>query len=1061
MPVSFPPVFLSYARGTSRLHAQRLHEALGGEAAGLCFLDTSDLESGDRLPETLVDALLDARVVVAFATPRYFQRWYCQLEFGVARMPSLHLHGAGEAERARALDGLVIALPGEGADEVADWLPPDARVTAWPAEGETEALAALVRARLAADPPTYRERLAAFTDPRVERERLRDASRLPRAPGTHAVLTVAPPGLSPSIGDAFVGRADDLWRIHAALGAGGGAAGLTGSIEAAGGMGKTRLALEYFHRLGPVHFAGGLFWISAHDDPDPQLRRVLDAVDPAAPSAAELQALGTTISEAVREAFRKRGAGGPPALFVVDNVPEPGADDSPPPLQAWCPALGEPGVAVLATSRMRVEAPGAAVSPVSIGVLDPAAAVRLLAPPGEHGRLSEDEWREVAAWVGHLPLALELLRAALHHGAVSPGELLEQSRDQSPTPALDAARSALRRQIPDKHLPGITAAFAISYDRLERDAQTAARMLAWLAPAPVPSLLVEEIPLRFFSPEARAALVSRHFVVRPEGSSAAFFGTMHRVLADFLRRRKDPEWDLRALLDWGMSEMLRDAADDGELRIRLVRAFAQPGAAVLAAVEAHGLEGDALEDAVSFGGALFLAADEEGQVAIARTVGDRLLPLIRRLHGDDDDETLGFVRRLVVVYGAAGDLERARDFAAEHAEALRGSLGDVHPEVLALQMFEAFGLADEGRYDEADERLEALLGSTRAELGEGHELTLMLRAMVAFMLSLRGRPAEAVPLLQAVLSDATEGADPDAGEVLVPRLLLEMSRLQDGNAPERPAEIRDLARAARATFGAHNPFSHLAGQLEQVIETMQTGQAETSAELRELLVTLREAYGPDHHLVFNAERRLARELENEGDHDGALATAFGVVEGVRRLKGERSMDALNADVWRGAMLRRMGRLDEARTVHQAALASFEAEFGAEHPDTIDAMKSLALTLRAAKDYAGTQQLQERVLALYHQTLGEHHPHTFDAAVDVFDTATKRHRILQAYRVASPWVPFLMGVPADRVPADLVTVQQRLNRLYPMPGLVRRRMWKKLLEVADESPPPRRRWWKFW
>lgn len=77
------PVFISYARSTSRQHAEALHRELGN----LSFFDTSDIETGEQFPEALVDALLDAKVVVVFVDERYFQRWYCRKELETTLKP--------------------------------------------------------------------------------------------------------------------------------------------------------------------------------------------------------------------------------------------------------------------------------------------------------------------------------------------------------------------------------------------------------------------------------------------------------------------------------------------------------------------------------------------------------------------------------------------------------------------------------------------------------------------------------------------------------------------------------------------------------------------------------------------------------------------------------------------------------------------------------------------------------------------------------------------------------------------------------------------------------------
>ena len=56
-------VFLSYARRTGGPGVRALHRELGEK---VCFLDAEDVETADCFPQRLSDALLDAKVVVAF-----------------------------------------------------------------------------------------------------------------------------------------------------------------------------------------------------------------------------------------------------------------------------------------------------------------------------------------------------------------------------------------------------------------------------------------------------------------------------------------------------------------------------------------------------------------------------------------------------------------------------------------------------------------------------------------------------------------------------------------------------------------------------------------------------------------------------------------------------------------------------------------------------------------------------------------------------------------------------------------------------------------------------------
>jgi hypothetical protein len=119
------PVFISYARKTSREPAEGLHRELGGES-GIAFLDTSDIEAGEQFPRVLVDALLDAKVIAVFADETYFNRWYCLRELRTALAPFevLFRRGASsEDEKVAALAHLVVALPQGGPAKLLDGLP--------------------------------------------------------------------------------------------------------------------------------------------------------------------------------------------------------------------------------------------------------------------------------------------------------------------------------------------------------------------------------------------------------------------------------------------------------------------------------------------------------------------------------------------------------------------------------------------------------------------------------------------------------------------------------------------------------------------------------------------------------------------------------------------------------------------------------------------------------------------------------------------------------------------------------------------------------------------------
>ena len=81
------PVFVSYARSASATQAKALADKLGD----LAFLDTGDVDDGDQFPQRLLDGVLDARVVVIFATQAYSER-VCRLEMRLSLAGGTLLH---------------------------------------------------------------------------------------------------------------------------------------------------------------------------------------------------------------------------------------------------------------------------------------------------------------------------------------------------------------------------------------------------------------------------------------------------------------------------------------------------------------------------------------------------------------------------------------------------------------------------------------------------------------------------------------------------------------------------------------------------------------------------------------------------------------------------------------------------------------------------------------------------------------------------------------------------------------------------------------------------------
>lgn len=423
--------------------------------------------------------LLGARVVVVFATGAYAERRFCRLELRLAL-------AAGDPEASH----LVVAL-GNGANAVLDALPPGVAVRSWPAAEETERLAELVQERFYICDAALAETLTEEESRRIAKAFLEE-SHVPEPLDLRDLPCSLPPGLAEqSIGGRFVGRASDLRALHRILfdGGAGRAARLTSRIAAGAGFGKTRLAVEYLHRYGPKYYPGGLFWVNAASDSlDDEFWRVLSELDGSVPGLAVMRQQQRDVRRELERALRRIER---PALFVVDNVLEAGPGEKPRAIGNFCPAVG--AVTVLATSRQDTQEPG--VRGFQLDALGRDAAILLLTQNlAGAGRFAWPQWSRVAAWVGDLPIALDLLNRCLALGSMTTEELVGRAESIAPvggaTAQLDEWREALRGQLPEGAVFGITETFRISFERLDESARRLAMVVAQWGAAPK---LVEQL----------------------------------------------------------------------------------------------------------------------------------------------------------------------------------------------------------------------------------------------------------------------------------------------------------------------------------------------------------------------------------------------------------------------------------------------------------------------------------------------------------------------------------------------------------------------------------------
>ncbi|WP_241759497.1 tetratricopeptide repeat protein [Pyxidicoccus parkwayensis] len=769
---------------------------------------------------------------------------------------------------------IIVARSGDAA--TLERLPPQLRTRTWPEQKDTAALKTLALELLARSPLSLGERLSQVENLATLRTRLLAETAIP-SPRLLAGIPQFPYDLEPSIQHRFVGRENELWRIDLVLSLRSGepsAAALTTGLEGGGGVGKTRLALEYFHRFGPRRFPGGLFWVDADVSDnrlEEQLHGILRELDPSAPPLRVFREQELPVSKALAQALNRQ-APGRPILYVVDNIPEPPAGTPPGKLQTWCPAPSK--VALLVTSRFRFSIADKSLAAVQVDSLSPESAVLLLTDGVGTTALQPSEWEHIAAWVGHLPLALQLLNGAMTAGGLSPAELLARSRTEGITEELDRQMEALHGTVSADMLRGVTEAFLLSYRKLSSAQQLATRLLAQLAPDPIPDAMLNQLGPGLMTAEIRNSLRARSFVGPAGSGGVPLFGVMHRVLADFLRGMAD---DFDAELHQACEALIRvmgqaDAADTANWP--LLNACLPHAEQLFERAEASSnevLARDAIR--LGLGTSGFLA--ERGLPREALRLGKRVLAQAEELLGTEHPLTLSAKGNLGLVMHEASDARGALALQEQVRDAYTRTVGPEHPDTLVALNNLAGTLEVLGEVDRALQYLEQVVSVRRRILGDAHLDTLVAINNLATLLQRAGRTREARALQQQLLEQQTPLLGEEHPHTLkaksnLGRYILEDTSNRDEKSIAQARSIfESVLTARRRLLGERHPdtleaLSNLAAAI------FIQGDPRTASELQEkALALLVEVLGEHSYVALISRRDLAETLKALNDYRGA------------------------------------------------------------------------------------------------------------------------------------------------------------------------------------------------
>jgi hypothetical protein len=607
---------------------------------------------------------------------------------------------------------------------------------------------------------------------------------------------------------SLAGREDLLAQVHDQLTAGDPPRTLV--LCGMGGVGKTSLAAEYAYR----HLAEvGIAWQVPAGDAAVAEQSMAelaaqvggrDLVDPRDPVASV---------HAVLAAY--------PAdwLLIFDNAEEAS-------LRRLLPPAGPGRVLITSQSQHWACAPA-----LEVPVLDYEVAGRFLV--SRSGDPDQDTAAVLAGELGGLPLAMEQAAAYVRAAGLSMADYLGAFRQRR--------ADLLDRGVPPAHPDSVAATLTLAMARLEQDAPASAgllRLLAWLAPEPVPLALLlggavvpagmdPDVALDLgvlagdmvAAGDAVAAL-RRYSLIGPAGGGQVL---MHRlvqaVTLDQLAGGAAEAWRAAAaaLVEAAIPADPRPPAAWAACAVLLPHALAMldltsagmcriataigDGGSYATARELFRQIAEAHHDAAAYGpdhpdtltarANLAYWTGEAGDPAAARDLLAALLPVRESVSGPEHPETLAARANLAYWTGQAGDPAAARDLFAALLPVEERALGPEHPETLAARASLAYWTGEAGDPAAARDLFAALLPVDERALGPEHPDTLTARASLGRWTGEAGDPAAARDLFAALLPVRESVLGPEHPDTLTARASLGRWTGEAGD----PAAARDLFAA--------------------------------------------------------------------------------------------------------------------------------------------------------------------------------------------------------------------------------------------------------------------------
>lgn len=777
----------------------------------------------------------------------------------------------------------------------------------------------------------------------------------------HVVITdtIAKPNNLPAVGSLFKGRDELLEQLRAKVESKVGSKLVIATkqtIHGLGGIGKTRLAIEYANRYSEHYNA--LLFIAA-DSPQSLKANIANLCG----------ALGIYEPEPVKQyrAAINWLQEHPGWLLILDNV---NTDEAATAVEESILKLKEGHVIV--TSRLSkwvnlVED----LDAIQLDVISEKASVDLLLEGTLNRRTvnpsEKDDVKSLAKRLGYLPLALRQAIGFIVATRCSFAKYVERW-DKSDKKVIEWND---KREL--KYPESIATAWELSFGELGADSKALLQIISWLAPDPIPRSLIEKIPQKTVTIDIEfgVAELEKHSFLNWVDDSSEFV-QVHSLVSEITRYRLSDQ-DHMETIEKAVAMMNAYLEDRDPSDHRNWSAIFKPTRTHIGQLIASASKTRCENSTSGLMEKLAVYLYGIAQFDDAELVFMRALVIQEKYYGLEHPVVGRLLSNFARLLKETNRLCQAELLFRRALRISESSFGPNHPNVAAVLNNLASLLGETNRHVEAVTLYWRAVDISKAAFGPDHpEVAIGMNNLAGLLMQIN-RHAEAEPLLRRALAINVAFYGPNHPNVGSNESNLACLLMKTNRHWESEALFRHALMITEESYGHDHP--NVATHLNNLGDLLQNINRKSEAEgfFRRALVIYEQSFGANHPsvaLVLNNLGNLLhltnrlREAEDLMSRVISIDTAtFGhshpnVARDINNLAG---------------LLQTINRLSEAEALFKKAQAIFEASYGPAHPDVALCLNNIASLLHQSKRYDESEPLYRRALAINEVSFNHDHP----------------------------------------------------------------------------------------